>query len=70
MTKGPPTLAEVVGTLDEMAAAARTGQAARYRAAVGTARDQELTEEQMRDAYRWGRLHLGPAEFDWQGVYG
>jgi hypothetical protein len=60
----PPTLAEVQGTLDELAAAARAGEAARYRA---VAKGQDLTEEQISDAYRWGRRHEGAAAFDWEG---
>ena len=57
----PPTLAEVQGTLDELAAAARAGEADRYRAALRVAKAQDLTEEQISDAYRWGRRHEGAA---------
>lgn len=64
----PPTLAEVQGTLDELAAAARAGDAERYRAALRVAEHQHLTEEQISDAYRWGRRHDGAAAFDWQGT--
>ena len=51
----PHTLAEVQGALDELAAAARAGEADRYRAALRVAARQDLTEEQISDAYRWGR---------------
>ena len=63
----PPTLAEVQGTLDELAAAARSGEADRYRAALRVAKAQDLTEEQISDAYRWGRRHEGAGAFDWEG---
>lgn len=67
-SKTPPALAQVMCTLDEMAAAARAGDAQRYRAAVRVAQDQDLTEEQMSDAYQWGRRGLGPVGFDWRGT--
>ena len=64
----PPTLAEVQGTLDELAAAARAGDADRYRAALRVAERQGITEEQISDAYRWGRRHDGAADrFDHEG---
>ena len=63
----PPTLAEAQGTLDELAAAVRAGEVERYRAALRVAKRQALTEEQMSDAYRWGRRHEGAAAFDWEG---
>lgn len=61
-----PTLSEVMGTLDELSAAARSGDADRYRAAVRVAQRHQITEEQQRDAYQWGR---GGAvlSFDWRG---
>ncbi len=65
--KATPTLAQVMETLDEMATAARAGDAERYRAALRVAQHQGLDEEQMTDAYRWGRRCLGPAAFAWQG---
>ena len=55
------------GTLDELAAAARAGEADRYRAALRVAKAQDLTEEQISDAYRWGRRHEGAAAFDREG---
>ena len=68
MDRTTPTLAEVMGTLDELAAAARAGDAQRYRAAVRLAQAQQITEEQQRDAYEWGRRGQGAArEFDWRG---
>ena len=62
----PPTLAEVQGTLDELAAAARAADADRYRAAVRLAQRQQITEEQQRDAYHWGRQGAART-FDWRG---
>lgn len=63
----PPALAEVMGTLDELAADAKAGDGTRYRAALHVAERQALTEEQISDAYRWGRRRQGAAAFDWQG---
>lgn len=63
----PPTLAEVMGTLDELAAAARAGDVDRYRAALRLARRQDITEEQVRDSHHWGRRGMNAAPFDWQG---
>ena len=63
----PPTLAEVQGTLDELAAAARAGEADRYRGALRVAEQQGITDEQISDAYRWGRRDAGAAAFDWEG---
>jgi len=62
--KATSTLAQVMGTLDEMATAARAGDAECYRAALRVAQHQGLDEEQMTDAYQWGRRGLGPAAFD------
>lgn len=63
-----PTLAEVMGTLEELGAAARAGDADRYRAAVRLAQRQQITEEQQRDAYTWGRRGQGAARsFNWKG---
>lgn len=61
-----PTLAQVMGTLDELAAAARAADADRYRAAVRLAQGQQITEEQQRDAYHWGRQGAART-FDWRG---
>ncbi len=61
-----PTLAQVMGTLDELAAAARAADADRYRAAVRLAQRQQITEEQQRDAYHWGRQGAART-FDWRG---
>ena len=63
-----PTIAEILGTLDELAAAARAGDRDRYRSALRLAERQEVTVEQKRDAYRWGRRGANrPAPFDWMG---
>jgi len=60
-SKTPPTLSEVMGTLDELAAAARAEDTERYRAALSVAQAQDLTEEQTADAYQRGRRGLGGA---------
>lgn len=56
----------MLGTLDELSAAARAGEAARYRAAVRVAQRHQITEEQQRDAYQWGRGGAA-LPFDWRG---
>ena len=59
-----PTLAQVMGTLDELAAAARAADADRYRAAVRLAQGQQITEEQQRGfdkAELCGQVDLGGA---------
>lgn len=62
----PPTLAEVQGTLDELSAAARAEDGERYRTALEVARTQGLTEDQIKDAYQWGRRGQGAAAtFGW-----
>ena len=61
-----PTLAQVMGTLNELAAAARTADADRYRAAVRLAHRQQITQEQQRDAYQWGSQGAART-FDWRG---
>lgn len=59
-----PSLAEVMGTLDELAAAVRVDDPERYRAALAVAQRQGLTEEQMRDSHTWGgRTRATPARF-------
>lgn len=64
-----PSLAELMGTLNELGAAARTGEGDRYRAALNLAERQGVTQDQIRDAYQWGRRGLGAAAagFDWRG---
>lgn len=63
----PPTLAEVMSTLNELAAAAKAGDGNRYRDALRAAERQALTDDQISDAYRWGRRQHGAAGFDIQG---
>lgn len=65
------TLAEVMGTLDELAHAARAGDLTRYRGALTIARQQGITGEQIEDSHRWATL-AGPrpntaVTFDWHG---
>ena len=52
--------------IDERAAAAGAADADRYRAAVRLAQGQQITEEQQRDAYHWGRQGAART-FDWRG---
>jgi hypothetical protein len=54
-TNTPSTLAEVMGTLNELAAVARAGDVDRYRAALRLAERQGITAEQTKDACQWGR---------------
>lgn len=64
MTHTPEaTLADIMGTLDELAAAARAEDEQRYRRALTVAQDQSITDEQITDAHQWGRKGLGPAPF-------
>lgn len=48
-------LAEIMGTLDELATAAGAADAPRYRAALTVAAEQNLTDEQITDAHEWGQ---------------
>ena len=66
-TNNPPSLAEVLGTLNELAAAARGEDAERYRAALTVADRQGLHADQLEDAYRWDRRGRGAAAFTWRG---
>lgn len=52
-----PTIGQVLATLDELAAAVRNNNAPRYRRALQAAARQEISQEQILDAYRWGRCH-------------
>lgn len=64
-TNNPPSLGEVLGTLNELAAAAHADDAERYRAALTVADRQGLHDDQVKDAYRWGGR--GAAAFTWRG---
>ena len=58
-TNNLPSLAEVLGTLNELAAAAHADDAERYRAALTVADRQGLHDDQVKDAYRLGRTRRG-----------
>jgi len=62
-----PTIAETLGTLHELAAAARADNRARYLDALAIAHTQGITDEQIADAYRYGRRGQGAADFDVDG---
>lgn len=67
-----PTIAETMGTLDELAAATRADDRARYASALATARAQDLSVEQIKDSHKWGSF-TGPhannsVQFDWDGT--
>lgn len=68
-TKTRPTISEVLGTLDELAAATRTRDLDRYTAALEVAHDQDLSDEQIRDSYDWGGRTSGHRwpNWDWRG---
>lgn len=71
--RNPKTpLAEVVRTLDELAAAVRAADGDRYRELLAVSQRQEITEEQIRDAHTWAMrtpsaLQMRDADFDWRG---
>lgn len=70
MTSSPqPSLSEIMGTLDELAAATRANDAERYQRALDVAGHQAITDEQIKDAHTWARRDaLTPQpSFDWQG---
>jgi len=62
-----PTIAETIAALDVLAEAARVGEEAGYRAALDAAARIGATEDQIQDAYSWGRRGLGAAGFDHHG---
>lgn len=62
-----PTLTQIMATLDELAAASRAADCARYRAALDEARRRGVTREQVADAYKWGTRDGNPAPFDIEG---
>lgn len=73
-----PTLTQMWAALDDLGAAARQNNAARYRAVLAHARTLGLSDEQIQDAHHWGgkkrerdTRHLpGLASFptfDWKG---
>ncbi len=62
-----PTIAQVTEALDMLSLAAKSDDHAGYRAALDDARRIGVTDDQIRDAYRWGRRGRGGAFFDYQG---
>ncbi len=63
------SLTTVWAALDTLRAAARDDDPDRYRAALAAARELELSDEQIIDAYRRGHFATRcGASFDWQGV--
>lgn len=62
------TLAEVMGTLEELGTATRHCDIQRYRTALDVARAQHLTDEQIKDAHWWNsRNGSTSVPFDWLG---
>lgn len=51
----PAPLAEIMGTLNELGAAAAAADGPRYRQAVSVAKEQDITDEQITDAHLWGQ---------------
>lgn len=62
-----PTLAAVQRGLDALAASARSGDHEDYLRVLRAAQNLGDTEEQIFDAYRWGRRGAGAAPFDHRG---
>lgn len=67
MSRDDSNLGRLMRVLDDLAEAAASGQVNRYRQTLDEARFAGATEEQILDAYRWGRRHLGHASFDHHG---
>lgn len=67
MSTDQPNLGGLMRALDDLAAAAAGGDVEHYRAALGVAHTQQATEEQILDAYRWGRRTKSAADFDHHG---
>lgn len=66
-----PSIGDVVAALDALAAAARKTDRDAYLAALERADALSATEEQVLDAYRWGRRGMGSTElFDHRGEPG
>lgn len=61
------TLAEIMGSLDAVSRAAARGDREAYRAALQDALSAGVTDDQIFDAYRWGRRNAGAADFNWKG---
>lgn len=62
-----PSLASLVITLDGLALTARAGDRDHYLHMLSEARRHGASDEQILDAYRWGRRGLGAAPFDHEG---
>lgn len=62
-----PSLASLVITLDGLALTARAGDHDHYLHMLSEARRHGASDEQILDAYRWGRRGLGAAPFDHEG---
>lgn len=67
MSTDRPSLGGLMRALDDLAAAAAAGEVETYRLQLDTTRSQQATEEQILDAYRWGRRDKGVADFDHHG---
>lgn len=67
MKSNQPNLSEFMRALDDLAAAAASGDVERYRQALDTTSARQATEEQTLDAYRWGRRTMDAADFDHHG---
>lgn len=59
-----PTISQVLASLQALGAAARAGDRELYKASLGVARARQATDDQILDAYQWGRRGMGYAEFD------
>lgn len=63
-----PTLTGIMRALDDLSAAACSGEREHYLDTLDTARSRQASEEQILDAYHWGRRGLGSAGFDHRGL--
>lgn len=66
--RGTTTLAELTAILNATAGAAYSGDARGYRLMVTRAKFAGATNDQLRDAYEYGRRKLGATWFGWDGT--
>lgn len=62
-----PDLSGIMSALDDLSTAACRGERDRYLDALNAARSRQASEEQILDAYQWGRRGKGAADFDHHG---
>lgn len=66
--KANSSLQDVMRTLNELASVARSGDIHEYRRLVKRADELGITEDQIKDSYKYGRRDIGDAEFNYRGM--